>query len=269
MKLIVKKFSQRDSKWSAEKLGTSGVTIGSYGCALTCMAMLECYYGFDTDPLQLNQLFIDKGVYANRNLIGWYNIQNVNEYVKLTDWIHCEATPAPLKKIDEELNVGRPVICDVDTNPMEPGEQMHFVVITGKTDDGHYIINDPWTGEEYFFDAKYGEPAKGIFGMRLISGPVPKPPVTQPNVSELQGQVEQWKTYADDVKEHLRPAGVMPGDELPIVIGAIDKLVDIKNKYEELLKEKEDVIAPEIDEKIIKQFDFLGMIVRLIKKEKG
>lgn len=264
MKLIVKKFSQRDPKWANEKLGTSGVTIGDYGCALTCLAMLECYYGFDTDPLQLNQLFIEKGVYANRNLISWYVIDKANEYVKLTEWIHCETTPAPLKRIDEELNAGRPVICDVDTNPMEPGEQMHFVVVIGKTEDGHYIINDPWTGEEYFFDAKYGDPAKGIFGMRLISGPVPKPPETQPSVSDLQGQVTQWEGLYDDVKEHLRPAGVMPGDNPPKVIGAIDELVNIKNKYEVLLKEKQQEPEPTSDEKVLKQFTIGKIIVRLL-----
>ena len=35
-----------------------------------------------------------------------------------------------------------------------------------------YYIADPITGETYYFSARYGDPAKGIYGLRLYQGPV-------------------------------------------------------------------------------------------------
>lgn len=46
-----------------------------------------------------------------------------------------------------------------------------------------------------------------------------------PKIVELEGQIGEWARLFDNIKEHLRPVGVMPGDEAPKVIGAIDGLV--------------------------------------------
>lgn len=235
MKLNVIKFGQRDPKWASEKLGTSSVTIGNYGCALCALAMVEKYYGMDTDPLRLNTLLIEKGVYANRNLMSWYLIDKVNEFVKLKEWIDCPTTPAPLGKIDAELNEGRPCIAWVDLNPMQQGAD-HFVVIVGKTEDNHYIINDPWTGEEYFFDAKYGDPAKGIFGLRFINGPVPQPEAPKPTVQGLQQQVDTLKQQIDDIRTAI---GISPTSDLSDLTKRIVELVAKENEYNNHLKQDE------------------------------
>lgn len=61
-----------------------------------------------------------------------------------------------------------PVIALVDFDPKTQGVQGHFVLIIGK--DGDYLINDPMAnpGEgSYWFSARYGDPARGIYGLRL------------------------------------------------------------------------------------------------------
>lgn len=210
MKLNVVKVSQRSFQ---EKLGTSVYTIDQSGCNLACHTMLQNYYGNKIDIVSLNNLFKDKGVYFDRNLIDLFKIDKVNEFVKGKEYIDCLTTPAPLKKIDVELTEGRPVIAQVDLNPNQPGPD-HFILIIGKTEDNHYLAYDPWFKDEdaIFFDARYGDPAKGIFGLRLVTGPVPQPEAIKPSITDLQGQVTQWTQNFEDIKDHLRPVGIMPGD---------------------------------------------------------
>jgi len=272
MKLPLIKFWQQNPKWASEKLGTSAVTIGGYGCALCALAMIEKYYNFDTDPLKLNQLLIDKSVYAERNLMKWWEINKVNEFVSLKEWIDCLTTPAPLDKIDAELEAGRPVICHVDLNPNQPGPD-HFIVIIGKTEDGHYIIFDPWYDEDsVFFDWRYGDPTKGIFRILAINGPVPQPEAPQPTIADLTGQIDQWVKHFEDIKEHLRPAGIMPGDDLPKVIGTIDELVALKKEYTDYKEaDKAQIEKPQTtepsNEKFLGQVRLLNLLIKFFTEE--
>lgn len=271
MKLKLEKLSQRDPRWINEKLGTSASTLGAEGCVVTCLAMIENYYGFDTDPARLNQLFKDKTVFVERKLVDFNRIERVNEFVKFKERIDCEKTPAPLSKVDLELNEGRPVIVKVDLNPNQEGSD-HFIVIIGKTEDGHYLAFDPWYfGEDaIYFDARYGDPVKGIFGMRLINGPVPKVE-EKPNISDLEGQVTAYKQHLEDIKEHLRPAGVMPGDDFPKIIGAIDELVGLKKEYDKHLEEdRARLEEPKPgNEKYLGQWKITNLIVRFLMEEKS
>lgn len=238
MKLSLIKFSQRDPRWASEKLGTSPVTISDYGCALCALTTIEKYYSMDTDPSRLNTLLIEKGVYASKNLMQWWLVNRVNEFVTLKDWIDCVTKPAPLDKIDTELTAGRPVIVFVDLNPNQPGAD-HFIVIIGKTEDGHYLAYDMWYPDEdaIFFDARYGDPTKGIFRIMTFNGPVPQPEAPKPTIADLNGQITQWTQHFEDIKEHLRPAGIMPGEGLPEVIGAIDNLIALKKEYTDHLEQ--------------------------------
>jgi hypothetical protein len=210
-------------------------------------------------------------VFVNRKLVDFTKIEKVNEFVKFKERIDCETKPAPLGKVDEELNLGKPVIVKVDLNPNEQGSD-HFIVIIGKTEDGHYICHDPWYfGEDaIFFDVRYGDPVKGIFGLRLINGPVPKVEDEKPNISDLEGQVTAYKQHLEDIKEHLRPVGVVPGDDFPKIIGAIDELVGLKKEYEEHLRDDQDKLEqPKVtNEKYLGEWKLLNLITRFFLEEK-
>ena len=47
-------FSQRDTRWQAELLGTGPITIGRAGCLITAMASILVDFGVPTDPHRLN-----------------------------------------------------------------------------------------------------------------------------------------------------------------------------------------------------------------------
>ena len=48
------RLSQQDPRWKSLPLGNSNLTIGSYGCALTSVAMYLSGFNYLEDPASLN-----------------------------------------------------------------------------------------------------------------------------------------------------------------------------------------------------------------------
>lgn len=101
--------------------------------------------------------------------------------------------------------------------------------------------------------------------------PINLPSLNKPQIIELEGQVMQWKQHFEDLKEHLRLAGVMPGDDLPTIIGAIDGLIAKKQEYEEHLKQDE-IDGEKPDEthpgyKYAGKWDVKNWLIEFYKKE--
>lgn len=190
MKLTINPLSQRDVRWKDKKLGGGG-SIGLYGCLLTCHSMALIYFGHeDMLPDLLNETFKQKSCYDGNNLNFWA-IGNVFGDYRAVEYYECNDVPCDFSKIDNQLNKKLPVIAkvDFDNNPSTKGD-WHFVLIIGKTEDGHYLINDPWTGETYYFDAKYGEPAKGIYGLRIYEGTPKEETNYQDKINDLTDKLK-------------------------------------------------------------------------------
>jgi len=219
MKLSVPVLGQRDGRWNRKTLGNSSTTIGSYGCLLVCHTMLLNYYGKDFTPDTLNAVYKEKGVFSG-NLINFWKAGKVFPDITADEYYNCKTTSCDLSKIDKYLKERKPVIAWVDNvnNDKRPD---HFILIIGKTDDGHYIINDPWTGETYFFNAKYGEPSKEIYGLRLYSGTPPN------NGKSVEDELRE-------TKESLKSANEMLADKSLEVNSLRDALDSVKTKVEGL-----------------------------------
>lgn len=169
MKLNIPPIGQKDSRWASKRLGTSDVTVGKYGCLLVCHTMFLNYLGHDVTPDTLNVIYKEKGVFDQGNLINFWAAANVFGNFDAGEYYQCLDTPCDLSKIDDMLAKKLPIIAMVDFSP-DVGVQTHFVLIIGKAEDGAYFINDPWTGETYYFHAKYGDPVKYIYGLRSYLG---------------------------------------------------------------------------------------------------
>jgi hypothetical protein len=134
--LDVQFFSQKDPAWSGDYLGNSLVKIGNSGCALTSLAMVADYFGYDTDPGRLNTgLTAAGGIDTDGIISDWSKVAEAsNEKVK---WIG--SVPASWERIDQELDEGYPVISSVT----RPGwvRYLHYIVFIGKVEDKYYFLD--------------------------------------------------------------------------------------------------------------------------------
>ena len=198
MKLNILPLSQRDARWKDKKMGGGG-SIGQYGCYLTCWSMMAIYFGHEVLPDVLNEVFKSKNVYDG-NYINFYAAGNVFGDIKAKEYYECEDIPCDLSKIDQLLAEKKPVIAEVDfdNNPSTKGDY-HFVLIIGKNEaDGAYFCNDPWYGDTIFFHARYGEPSKGIYGLRIYDGN-PKIEINlQDSVNDLTDKLQSCNTALAD-----------------------------------------------------------------------
>lgn len=202
MEILLPLFSQRDSRWKNKKLGTSSNTIGSSGCLVDCWSMVAKHYGKDTDPDRFNEALkqltlssgggfgyaqdsalpkLSDGTYP-KDLYIWGSINKIYSDISETKMVQ---TPNPVSStqfssIESEINAGRPVIVEVDFIPETSKADMHFVLIVGKSEDGKYIIIDPWFGDKSSLD-RYGKPNVTIQRFIFTLGPTPIAPVDQPN----------------------------------------------------------------------------------------
>jgi len=172
----MKLYSQLDPKWKNQKLGTSSVSIGGYGCLVSVMAMLACYYGKDETPETLDTWLIQNKGYQSRNLYKWFE-----GLTKKYPDIKCEGlfgVPYPLNKtqeaeIDNELSNNRPVVVQVDYNPMTAVLDGHWCLIVDKK-NGVYQIADPLEYPAKIVPiTKYGKQATTINYFVEHSGSLP------------------------------------------------------------------------------------------------
>ena len=131
----VKRYSQQDARWKNKLLGNSDLTIGNYGCFLTCFSML-----LETEPDKVNDRVRTFGGFDGA-LLSAGVVPNAYPQITVTQtW--CTNNPAPLDVIDKALGNRQPVIVQVDTSPV-PGIQSHFVILTGKNGNDYSMV-DPW-----------------------------------------------------------------------------------------------------------------------------
>ncbi|MDA3832808.1 MAG: hypothetical protein PF495_05370, partial [Spirochaetales bacterium] len=180
--------SQCDSRWANTKMGNSTPsddTIGKYGCALTCVAILHQVEkngsSSDVTPATLNTWLTntsggyayDKDGYA---LINWGKAADMDGLGGLS-YYGSDDTWDNWLYLDDQLSAGRKVIVKVDFTPTTSDIVQHWVLVVEKNGSSaqpsSYKILDPWpTSYEsrtlaYYYDANYDNT---FFSSRTYSG---------------------------------------------------------------------------------------------------
>jgi uncharacterized protein YgiM (DUF1202 family) len=135
------KLSQRDPRWKGDKLGTSSLTLGNSGCAVSSVAMLLSGYGYSETPGSLNSKLKTKGGFIGAAIV-WGAMNALYPKVKFSNIIICRDSDAPLAAIDASLARGQPVLVEVDSSPAA-GLQTHWVVLYARK-GSDYLMLDPW-----------------------------------------------------------------------------------------------------------------------------
>ncbi len=135
-------FSQNDSRWNSERLGSSRSTIGSSGCVLSCLAMLLNTEATNSrmTPDRLNDWLSRNGGFAG-NLMRWQiageidgpgnGLELVSQSARRNDWDY----------LSQELDKGNKVIVKV------ANRRSHWVLVVARRGPANsassYIVNDP------------------------------------------------------------------------------------------------------------------------------
>ncbi len=184
-------LSQMDPRWKNKPLGFDTITIGNYGCLMTCMTMLANFYGFNETPDTINEKMKAVKGYQGALIIPAAFPAALPGMI-YRNFVNCEKSPAPMAEIDTYLAQGKPVIVEVDYAP-NPGLQNHWIVLYAKRGND-YLLRDPWpypvvTGETTLLTSRYkfgGTPAQIIQGVVFLEcdgAPAPKqPPVIDKGV---------------------------------------------------------------------------------------
>ena len=115
--ITLERYSQRDSRWSQQKLGTSTLTIGDYGCAITCIAMMA-----RVRPDKVNNIMVSSGAFHQNALVKWAPVSGLFG-------LSFQSQGRYYPRIAEVGGLS--------------GFAQHFVLVMNKD-----ILWDPWDGKE-------------------------------------------------------------------------------------------------------------------------
>lgn len=135
-------LSQRDPKWVSDKLGSSQLTLGKFGCTTTCISMLTDFFGCFQSPPQIAHNVYN---YTKEGLIDWHHLN----FEKMKFTMRIRSTP------------GETVINNALKDPnqaimLEVNNHSHWVLALRKTLIGKsWIVADPWDGTKCDVLKKY------------------------------------------------------------------------------------------------------------------
>lgn len=170
-------YSQRDTSWKNDRIGTGTATIGNWGCLMTCMTMALTANGTRINPKEMNQRLIAIGEQAVSGSNVYFRApfyigslgfrKNVRSWPKDDVQASTWTGEDPIQRIDNALSAGEIVVAQVDTKPnngfYNSNNEQHWVVIVKRTPDGSdYLMIDPLTSPDQVLNqprslmAKYG-----------------------------------------------------------------------------------------------------------------
>jgi len=125
-------YSQRDTRWRDKRIGNTNLSIGRFGCTISCIADLSTYFGDNLTPSEVN----DNAKFLSDGRIIWSSLHLANfVFVKRTYFRNN--TDFILALSDSN----RAVILSVAGGS-------HWVVATGwQKEINDFKIADPWLGD--------------------------------------------------------------------------------------------------------------------------
>lgn len=174
-------FNQWDQRWRFEKLGKTGRTLGSDGCAMTCLGMFQGLNPIET----LNRMNGVGGVMDSGDLL-WTKVHEAFPSVRFHfRWgTVIEDRYSALRKqvavayadICILLALGQPVL----VRTTNPSGLFHWV-LAKEILPGDLLVNDPDGGKEIAYSSRFGNPSETILAYAIL---IKQPDGLADNVSE-------------------------------------------------------------------------------------
>lgn len=226
--------------------------IHNYGCFLCCWAMCDRYYGKETDPAKLNEMYKSMGVGKAFDKGG--NYQPGGNNLAYGD-IKETRTVTPTALTDEQVNTiktsidnGYPVIIGIDYDPKDVDYDSHFVVVVDydPSDENNLTIADPLGGKLRSLKDYLGwfKPTlrKTIESFVVTTGPKPK--LTGEMIAVLKEHYnlyvknhDQWHKLVHYLKPEADPNGTLFEDIQTIIAGIKSRATDLENQLKTALSQ--------------------------------
>ena len=172
-------FAQQDARWRSNWMGGVPQTIGGYGCAMVCAAMVYSQIDANVRPDEFNDRLTDENGYYIVNgreaHLAWDRLPRI--FPEL-EWLGRESWTRELRDHELERVFGfideAPLALWVDFNPAKSGFQSHFVLAVQYDAEGSdVLIADPWGGKTAWLMEAYGRGdgdslARAIWGYRRL-----------------------------------------------------------------------------------------------------
>jgi hypothetical protein len=147
MKLNVKTYSQRDSRWGSIVLGNNTdpqYSLYWYACLITSLGNYV-----DKTPDQVNTLLKNNGGFTqgDGNFI-WSKstVLGLNQVYVSSRCVSIDFYATELQKAKDLIKDGYPLLMEVDFNPATEKPDQHFVLGAGVSDNNELMVVDPWEG---------------------------------------------------------------------------------------------------------------------------
>jgi len=131
---------QRDPKWRNKRIGQSNLTIGNYGCTISCLSMFSDWYKGYKDPSWMSENL----KFTQDGKLLWQSITQsslpmkfVYRYYKRDD-----------KKILEILK-SKDGVCLIEVN------RNHWVALVGYSRIYGFKVNDPYYNDTIYLNRRY------------------------------------------------------------------------------------------------------------------
>jgi hypothetical protein len=167
------KYGQGQSPWGTDPYGgKSSKTLGALGCALTSLTMAMQYaYGSSplppefTNPGNLN-ISMTTASDFDKSAVSWdraarHASNNKLKFDSLGGFVNSVDNPIAAKQVLDYA------LCSTNPHPVIIGVKLaicgptgcpgHFVIVTGRDEDGHYTIVDPADGSQKNLDSYANE----------------------------------------------------------------------------------------------------------------
>lgn len=131
-------YYQWSEVWGYASYGSENVAMG--GCGPTSLAMVATGLTGNTSftPKYVADMSVNMGYYVEGVGTDWTLMTKGAEQLGISS---AQLTNITDETLRAELSAGHPIICS-----MGPGNftnQGHFIVLSGLTDDGYVLVNDP------------------------------------------------------------------------------------------------------------------------------
>jgi hypothetical protein len=206
---VVTPYSQRDTEWSPDKLGSNPPTMGEVGCLVTSVAsVVTDLTDYPMSPGYLNGWLRENKGFAAGNLFVFGSVAPLG--LRLGELVRASTTPMDIAKLAQAIKDGAGVIVQVDSKPGGELNQHWVRVLSVDENDGQ--IMDPWQlpGREFtklsIYFASGWNAARAIFIAAIYRSTAARGAMSAPASAGAEPRAASADPLVVDTGEEYQPA---------------------------------------------------------------